>query len=94
MWDIIIALVFVYPAVEIVEEWRRRRVANRLLAEMRKHMSATGWTPCAVGLLRELFGLEALVECVARPRFSTVLCNRFSEMGGAAWRQACRSRVA
>lgn len=38
MWDIIIALVFVYPAVEIVEEWRRRRVANRLLAEMRKHV--------------------------------------------------------
>ena len=38
MWDIIIALVFVYPAVEIVEEWRRRRVANRFLVEMRKHV--------------------------------------------------------
>ena len=51
MWDIIIALVFVYPAVEIVEEWRRRRVANRLLAEMRKHVrQRTGWTPCAASL--------------------------------------------
>ncbi len=38
MWDIIIALVFVYPVVEIVEEWRRRRVANRHLVEMRKHV--------------------------------------------------------
>ena len=38
MWDIIITLVFVYPAVEIVEEWRRRRVANRFLVEMRKHV--------------------------------------------------------
>ncbi len=38
MWDIIIALVFVYPAVEMIEEWRRRRVAKRLLAEMRKHV--------------------------------------------------------
>jgi len=36
MWDIIIGLVFVYPAIEIIEEWRRRRVAGRLLAEMRK----------------------------------------------------------
>ena len=38
MWDIIIALVFVYPAVEIAEEWRRRRVTRRLLLEMRKHV--------------------------------------------------------
>jgi hypothetical protein len=38
MWDIIIALVFVYPVVEIAEEWRRRRAANRLLAETRKHV--------------------------------------------------------
>jgi len=38
MWDIIIAPVFVYPVVEIAEEWRRRRAANRLLAEMRKHV--------------------------------------------------------
>lgn len=38
MWDVIIALVFVYPAVEIIEDWRRRRVAHRLLAEMRKHV--------------------------------------------------------
>jgi len=38
MWDLIITLVFVYPAVEIVEEWRRRRVANRLLLKMREHV--------------------------------------------------------
>jgi hypothetical protein len=38
MWDIIIALVLVYPAIEMAEEWRRRRVADRLLGEMRKHV--------------------------------------------------------
>jgi hypothetical protein len=38
MWDIIIALVLLYPAVEMAEEWRRRRVANRLLKQMREHV--------------------------------------------------------
>jgi hypothetical protein len=38
MWDIIIALVLMYPAVEMAEEWHRNNVAKRLLADMRKHV--------------------------------------------------------
>ena len=39
MWDIIIAAVFLCSLIETVEELRRRRAANRLLAEMRKHVN-------------------------------------------------------
>lgn len=38
MWNIIIALVLLYPAVEMIEEWRRRRAARRHLSEMRTHV--------------------------------------------------------
>jgi hypothetical protein len=38
MWDMLLGLVLVYPAVEMVEEWRRNRVAKRLLSKMREHV--------------------------------------------------------
>jgi hypothetical protein len=37
MWDIIIGSVLLYPLIEMAEEWRLRRAANRLLTQMRKH---------------------------------------------------------
>ena len=66
MWDIIIAPVFVYPVVEIAEEWRRRRAANRLLAEMRKHAQHQHrWDAVLGRWVRELFGFEA---CHRKPK--------------------------
>ncbi len=38
MWDIIIAVVLMFPAVEMADEWRRNRAAKRLLSEMREHV--------------------------------------------------------
>jgi hypothetical protein len=40
MWDILIAAVSLCCLIETAEEWRRRRVANRLLAQMRKHVES------------------------------------------------------
>jgi hypothetical protein len=42
-WVLIINLVFLYPVVEWVEEWRIRRSARKDLAELRKH-AASGHT--------------------------------------------------
>jgi hypothetical protein len=38
MWDIIIALVLMYPDVEMADEWQRDRAARRLLSQMREHV--------------------------------------------------------
>ena len=38
MWDILIAAVSLCCLIETAAEWRRRRVANRLLVQMRKHV--------------------------------------------------------
>jgi hypothetical protein len=38
MWDVIIALMLICPAVEMAEEWRQGRIARRLLTEMRQHV--------------------------------------------------------
>jgi hypothetical protein len=44
MWDILIAAVSLCCLIETADEWRRRRVANRQLAQMRKHVqSRHGW---------------------------------------------------
>ena len=35
-WTLIFGLVLAYPAIEMVEEWRLRRSAEKDLAEMRR----------------------------------------------------------
>jgi hypothetical protein len=40
MWDILIAAVSLCCLIETAEEWRRRRVANRELAQMRNHVQS------------------------------------------------------
>ncbi len=41
-WGLIVSLVFVYvyPAIEMVEEWRLRRSAEKDLAQMRMHAAS------------------------------------------------------
>jgi hypothetical protein len=39
-WAAVVSLVFVYPLVEMAEEWRLHRWARRDLAEMRRHAAA------------------------------------------------------
>ena len=39
-WGIIIGLVFTYPAIEMVEEWRIHRSGEKDLVEMRKHTAS------------------------------------------------------
>jgi hypothetical protein len=41
MWlGLIVSLVFTYPIIEVIEEWRIRRSSEKDLREMRKHVSA------------------------------------------------------
>ena len=41
MWlGLIVSLVFTYPIIEVIEEWRIQRSAKKDLREMRKHVSA------------------------------------------------------
>jgi hypothetical protein len=37
-WTIIVGVFLLYPAVEMVEEWRLNRLAKYDLSEMRKHV--------------------------------------------------------
>jgi hypothetical protein len=37
-WAFIVGLVFAYPIVEMVEEWRQRRSSIKDLSMMRKHI--------------------------------------------------------
>ncbi len=39
-WGLIIGLVFTYPAIEMVEEWRIHRSAEKDLVEMRRHTAS------------------------------------------------------
>ncbi len=39
-WGLIISLVFAYPVIEIVEEWRIHRSAKKDLVEMRRHVTS------------------------------------------------------
>jgi hypothetical protein len=39
-WAFIITVVLVYPAVEMVEEWRLHRAAEKQVTEMRKHAAS------------------------------------------------------
>ncbi len=39
-WGLIACLVFVYPVVEAVEEWRLNRAVRKKLMEMRKHAAS------------------------------------------------------
>jgi hypothetical protein len=39
-WGLLVSLVFAYPAIEMVEEWRIHRSAKKDLAEMRKHTAS------------------------------------------------------
>lgn len=39
-WVTIISLVLAYPAIEMAEEWRLRRAAEKELAEMRRHAAS------------------------------------------------------
>jgi hypothetical protein len=39
-WTLIFGLVLAYPAIEMVEEWRLRRSAEKDLAEMRRRTAS------------------------------------------------------
>jgi hypothetical protein len=39
-WGFLISLVLAYPAVEMAEEWRIHRSAEKDLAQMRKHTAS------------------------------------------------------
>jgi len=39
-WELIVSLVLAYPAIEMVEEWRLHRAAQKHLAEMRRHAAS------------------------------------------------------
>ena len=43
-WGLVVSLVFLYPVVEMAEEWRLRRSADKDLAEMlRRAASGHRW---------------------------------------------------
>jgi hypothetical protein len=59
-WAFIVGLVFAYPIVEMVEEWRQRRSSIKDLSMMRKHIQFASPMGCKARSM-DVVGLSVYV---------------------------------